>query len=118
MDSKDFKLVSNKVVFEEFFIDDIEDTITYYFVCKDRELTDLLYGHKDYGRPISGFTVSAEVSLSSDGECPLLMMSPFVIENGDISDIDWEDIYLPLDEAMELVAVGSKYYKASVEANT
>ena len=46
------------------------------------------------------------------------MMSPFVIENGDISDIDWEDIYLPLDEAMELVAVGSKYYKASVEANT
>ena len=83
MDSKVFKLVSNKVVFEEFFIDDIEDTITYYFVCKDRELTDLLYGHKDYGRPISGFTVSAEVSLGSDGDCPLLMMSPFVIENGD-----------------------------------
>lgn len=117
MESDDFKLVSNKVVFEEFFIDDDEDTITYYFICEDRELTDLLYGHKNYGKPISGFTVSVEVPLKSDGDCPMLMMSPFVIENGYVSDIDWEDIYLPLDEAMELVAVGAKHYKASNEAN-
>ena len=105
--------VSRKIRFEHFFVDDDEDTITYYFICDDREMTDQIYGHRDYGEEIKGFTVSVEVSMRTGGDIfPTVEMSPFVCDEDEtVSDIDWEEVYLPLDEILDLTLTGSRHYQ-------
>ena len=114
MDKNEFKVVSNRISFEEFFIYEEEGTITYYFICDDKEFTNQLFKDDDFdGEDIKGFTVSVEVPFaygSPINSCPMTMISPFVEDGDGYTDIDWRDCDFPVDEVNELMVVGMKHY--------
>ena len=119
----EFKIVSNKISFEEFFIDDEEDTITYYFICEDKKFTRQVFADFDGScrEDIAGFTVSVEIPYVYGkplNRYPMTMISPFIKDGDKHIVIDWGEWDFLVDEVEELMNVGMKHYMETMEGRT
>ena len=105
--------LSDKVKFESLWPSDHD--ICYYFICNDAEAARQIFADRDDVDQIDGFTieVSLEKEFSGRYDEALVSISPMTDDNGDQSDIDWDDITLEISDRdlKKLVSICKREYK-------
>ena len=97
------------VIFDDVFVSEKLNEITYYFILD----TEVL---KDFNIEIPEKTVHSELSISlplDDQEIynAVVEISPTVEDDDYSEDIDWNEIVLPTDEIEELIKIAKKEIK-------
>jgi hypothetical protein len=110
--SSDISGIADIVEFEELYPS--EQDIRYYFICEDADAARQIYADRGDVDEIDGFTleVSLPYNFSGDYEEAIVAMSPMVDDNGDQSDIDFDDITFDISDRdlKKLVAICQEEY--------